>query len=159
MRGNSFGRKSKGGDWGLPNKPPDEEGWIPFDGNYEEIEAPASSETLKPILTDEGLLYTSVEAEDLSEAMMLTPFADREIRLFFEKKDILVDNAVAFVRHGAQALRIQIPKESSWKMAENRGALSVVPCQGHPSMCLGKLEICCHDFTVIRSCQGYWRCP
>jgi hypothetical protein len=90
---------------------------------------------------------------------LLRPALDPEIELRFRATDVRNDGLSPLVRSGARFTDLIVPEGSVLKTRTNRAPPGQTRCAGNPTMCLGGIEICCHNRQVVDSCVGYWRCP
>jgi hypothetical protein len=92
------------------------------------------------------------------ERAVLNPNLDPRIRLTFRIADVRVTLGQPEVRVGAECLAVDIPPDSVLNQQTNLASPGRGRCEGNATMCVGGLELCCHNRRNVGSCDGYWRC-
>jgi hypothetical protein len=90
---------------------------------------------------------------------VLYPYLDSRIEITINNNDVMESSAGIFVRVGGHWLSIEIPPASVLHTRVFAGTANSELCNTKTTMCVGGVEWCCEDGTIVGACVGYWRCP
>lgn len=99
----------------------------------------------------------------LGTLTVLAPDDAPDIKIEHENADVTAQRrdgpgGQVYVRYGARARAIVIPKFSKYRNSANSN-VGNPRCNGGPSRCLGGVSYCCVDLRVVGNCLGTVKCP